>query len=70
LIARDVARCGNGLIFDEVSVDAIVQAIHQAKAELPRLRANAASCVAAFRKQHGADHYIDAIEALFRARTS
>jgi glycosyltransferase involved in cell wall biosynthesis len=64
-MAEDVSACGNGLIFDELSPAAISRCIAAAQRDLPNLRARAAAAAAAFRAQHGADRFVDAVEKLF-----
>jgi glycosyltransferase involved in cell wall biosynthesis len=64
-MAEDVNACGNGLIFDELSPEAISRCIAAAQGDLPNLRARAAAAAATFRAQHGVDRFVDAVESLF-----
>jgi glycosyltransferase involved in cell wall biosynthesis len=64
-IADEVARLGNGLVFEEYSVESIVRCIARAQTELPALRQRAMACAAQYQREHGADRCVDAIESLF-----
>ena len=64
-IADEVAHLGNGLVFEEFSVESIVRCIARAQTELPALRQRAMACAAQYQREHGADRCVDAIEALF-----
>jgi glycosyltransferase involved in cell wall biosynthesis len=67
-MAEEVARLGNGLVFDEYSAQSIVRCVTRAQTELPALRARAMACAAEHRREHGADRCVEAIEALFDNR--
>jgi glycosyltransferase involved in cell wall biosynthesis len=67
-MAEEVSRWGNGLVFKEHNVQAIVRCIARARAELTALRERAAACATAHQREHGADRCVDAIEALFNRR--
>jgi len=64
-MADEVAHLGNGLVFEEFSVESIVRCIARAQTELPALRQRAMACAAQYQREHGADRCVDAIEALF-----
>jgi len=64
-MAEEVARLGNGLVFDKYSAPSIAGCIARAQTELEGLRARAAACAAEHQREHGADRCVDAIEALF-----
>lgn len=63
----EVARLGNGLVFEEYNAASIVRCIARAQVEIATLRERAAACAAEYRQQHGADRCLDAIEELFKA---
>jgi glycosyltransferase involved in cell wall biosynthesis len=67
-MAEEVSRLGNGVVFEEHNVQAIVQCIARAQTDLTALRERAAACAAAHQRAHGADRCVDAIEALFTRR--
>jgi hypothetical protein len=66
-MADEVTRLGNGLVFEEYSVESIVRCIARAQTELPVLRERAMACAAEHQREHGADRCVDAIEALFNS---
>jgi hypothetical protein len=63
-MADEVARLGNGLVFEEYSPTAIARCIARAQAELGTLRERAAACAADYRRLHGADRCVDTLESL------
>jgi len=64
-MAEDVARLGNGLVFEEYSARSIAACIARARTELKSLRERAAACAIEYRRHHGADRCVDAIHGLF-----
>src|SRR4030095_16329334 len=64
-MAEEVLRLGNGLVFEEYSAESITRCIARAQSDLAGLRRRAAACASDYRRQHGADRCVDAIESLF-----
>lgn len=67
-MADDVKICGNGVVFEDYSAQAIARCIAAACADIANLRARAAAAAVEFRKQHGAARFIDMVENLARSR--
>ncbi len=67
-MAEEVSRLGNGLVFEQYSPASIAQSIARAQKELPALRERAAVAAGDYRREHGADRCVDALEALFDDR--
>jgi hypothetical protein len=65
-MAEEVTRLGNGVVFEEYTARSIAASIARAQAELNSLRARAAACAVEYRRHHGADRCIDAIDGLFQ----
>ena len=65
-MAEEVARSGNGLVFEEYSARSIAASIARAQTELKSLRERAAACAVEYRREHGADRFVDAVDGLFQ----
>jgi hypothetical protein len=64
-MADEVTRCGNGLVIEDFTVEAIVDCIVRAERELPALRAAAARVGKEFRDKQGVGTCLDAIAGAF-----
>lgn len=63
-VADEVRLCGNGIVCEERSVDAIVDAIVRAERKIDDLRARAAAIAIDYRTQHGAACFVDSVLGL------
>ncbi len=67
-MADEVARIGNGLVFEERTAHSIAACVARARDDLAGLRARAAACAAEYSREHGAERCVDAVEALFTGK--